>query len=350
MNRSLFGSLCVIGSVLLVSSVTSAQQRKPLDIYWIDVEGGAATLIVSPSGESLLYDAGWEVDGRDARRIAAAVHEAGLTKIDYFVLSHFHADHAGGLPALAKLVPIGRCFDRGDFIEPANQRWQDAYLSVCATKRTIVKTGDKIPLKGVAVDVVAANGHLITQPINGGGPNPLCATAEHKPHEGPENEFMIGALLTYGKFRFLDLADLNWEKEVELACPVNKVGQVSIWQAGRHGALDGAGAPGFLYAIKPQVVVVNNGPRKGLGGASPGAEKAATSHYERIAKTPGIEGVWQGHLSLLDKDHNTTTDMISNLEDTAECQGHWLKASIAANGRYTITNSRNGFSKTYTAR
>ena len=90
--------------------------------------------------------------------------------------------------------------------------------------------------------------------------------------------------------------------------------------------------------------------RKGLGGASPGAEKAATSHYERIAKTPGIEGVWQGHLSLLDKDHNTTTDMIANLEDTAECQGHWLKASIAANGRYTITNSRNGFNKTYTAR
>jgi beta-lactamase superfamily II metal-dependent hydrolase len=336
--------------VALLASVSVGAQPRTLDIYWVDVEGGAATLLVSPSGESLLFDAGWEVGDRDAKRIAAAAQQAGLKKIDHFVLSHFHADHAGGLIALAKLIPIGRCYDRGDFIEPANQRWRDAYLSVCASKRTIVNVGDKIPLKGVQIDVVASGGRLVATPINNGGPNPLCATAENRPAEGPENQFMVGALFTYGKFRFLDLADLDWQKEVELACPVNKVGEVTIWQAGRHGALDGAGAPALLYAIKPQVVIVNNGPRKGLGGPSPGSQKAQTSHYDRIAKTPGIEGIWQGHVSLLDKDHNTATDMTANLEDTADCQGHWIRASVDRNGRFTVTNSRNGFSKSYMAR
>lgn len=329
---------------------TATAQPRNLDIYWIDVEGGAATLVVSPSGESLLYDAGWEVGDRDGKRIFAAAQQAGLKKIDYFVLSHFHADHAGGIQALAKLVPIGRCFDRGDFIEPANQRWRDAYLSVCADKRTILNAGDKIPLKGLQVDVIASNGHLLARPMNGGKPNPLCATANNKPPDVPENQLMVGALFTYGRFRFLDLADLDWEKEMELACPVNRIGDVTIWQAGRHGALDGAGAPGFLYAIRPQVIVANNGPRKGLGGPSPGLPEALTVHYERMAKTPGIEGIWQGHRSLLDPDHNTAENMIANLEDTAECQGHWIKASVGRDGTFTVTNSRNGFSRTYTAR
>ena len=325
-------------------------QPRGLDIYWIDVEGGAATLIVAPSGESLLYDAGWEVGERDAKRIFAVAQQAGLKRIDYFILSHFHADHAGGIQALAKLIAIDRCFDRGDFIEPANQRWRDAYLSVCGSKRTILNVGDRIPLKDVQIDVIASNGRLLAKPLKGAGPNPLCATAENKPPDGPENQLMVGALFTYGKFRFLDLADLDWEKEMELACPDNRVGQVSIWQTGRHGALEGAGAPAFLYSIKPQVVIANNGPRKGLGGPSPGQSKALTVHYERIAKTPGIEGIWQGHRSLLDPDHNTAEAMIANLEDTADCKGHWIKATVGRNGTFTVTNGRNGFSKTYSAR
>ena len=338
-------------TALLIAAATAFAQPRNLDIYWVDVEGGAATLMVSPSGESLLFDSGWEVGDRDAKRIYAAAQQAGLTKIDYFILSHFHADHAGGLVALAKLMPIGHCFDRGDFIEPANQKWLDDYLSVCGSKRTILKPGDKIPLKGLQVDIVASDGRLIAQPMNGGGqPNPLCATAENKPKDVPENQLMVGALFTYGKFTFLDLADLDWEKEMELACPVNRLGQISIWQAGRHGALDGAGAPGFLYAVKPQVVVVNNGPRKGLGGPSPGAERPKYVHYERIAKTPDIEGIWQGHLSLLDKEHNAAESMIANLEDTADCQGHTIRASVAQNGTFTVTNGRNGSTRTYTAR
>jgi competence protein ComEC len=337
--------LALSAIVVFLAGAGVRAQPRTLEIYWIDVEGGAATLLVSPSGESLLYDAGWEVDGRDAKRIAAAVQQAGLKKIDYLVLSHYHADHAGGLMALAKTVPIGRCFDRGDFIEPANQRWRDAYLSVCGSKRTILHAGDTIPLKGVQVDIVASNGTLI--PLRGSQINPACADAVNHLPDVPENQLMVGALFTYGRFKFIDLADLDWEKEMELACPVNRIGEVSIWQAGRHGALDGAGAPAFLASIKPQVIVVNNGPRKGLGGPSPGAQKSASIHYDRLAKVPGIEGIWQGHKSLLDPDHNTTEEMIANLEDSAQCRGNWMKASVARDGTFTVTNGRNQFSKTY---
>ena len=340
---------------LALAATTSAQgpgasKPRTLDIYWIDVEGGAATLVVSPSGESLLYDSGWEVDGRDAKRIAAVMQEAGLSRLDTFVLSHFHADHAGGLQTLAKLVPIGRCFDRGDFIEPANQRWRDAYLSVCGSHRTILKANDRIPMKDVRIDVVASNGTILSKPMAGvaARPNPICATAENHPPDVPENQLMVGAMFSYGSFRFLDLADLDWEKEIALVCPVNKLGQVSIWQAGRHGALDGAGAPGFLASIAPRVAIVNNGPRKGLGGPSPNQERAASIHYQRIAKTPGVEGVWQGHRSLLQPaaDANTSEQMIANLEETSD-QAHWLRASARPDGSFTVTNSRNGFSQTY---
>jgi competence protein ComEC len=343
--------LIMIAALLLMFKGLLEAQQRSLDIYWIDVEGGAATLMVSPSGESLLYDAGWEVnDFRDAKRIVAAAERAGVKRIDHFVLSHYHPDHAGSLPALAKMIPFVNCYDRGDFVEPMNQKWFDAYMSACAGKRHVMNPGDKIPFKGVQVDVVASDGRLISKPLNGGGPNQLCRTAENKPPEGAENQRMVSSLVTYGTFKFLDLADLDWEKEMELACPINKVGQVTIWQAGRHGALDGAGAPGLLYAIKPQVVVVNNGPRKGLGGPSPGSQKPASAHYERIANTPGIEGIWQVHLSLLDRDHNTAPDMIANVEDSADCKANWIKASVAPNGTFTVTNSRNGFTKSYTAR
>jgi hypothetical protein len=163
---------------------------------------------------------------------------------------------------------------------------------------------------------------------------------------------MVGSLFTFGRFTFLDLADLDWEKEMELACPTNRLGRVTIYQAGRHGALDGAGAPGFLYAITPQVVIVNNGPRKGLGGPSAGSPKPLTKHYDRLAKVPGIEGIWQGHLSLLESDRasNASEEMIANLEDSAACKGHWIRASVKADGTFTITNSRNGYSKPYVAR
>ena len=149
---------------------------------------------------------------------------------------------------------------------------------------------------------------------------------------------------------------------MELACPVNKLGTVTMYQTSRHGSFDGAGAPALLGAIRPQVVVVNNGPRKGLGQADNNAKSITppgtrTAQYERngyarLARLPGIEGIWQGHLSLLDKDpgHNTSEEMIANLEETADCKGNWIKASVERDGRFTVVNGRNGFSKTYMTR
>jgi beta-lactamase superfamily II metal-dependent hydrolase len=338
----------IVGSLL---ALRTAAQERTFDIYWIDVEGGAATLVVSPSGESLLIDSGWEQNDRDANRIFAAARAAGLSRIDHFVLSHFHADHAGGMVALSRLMPFGRCYDRGDFIEPPNQRWRDAYLSVCGDKRTILEAGSTIDLQGVVVDIVASNGELISRPLAGSGEtNPLCATAENHPPDIPENQLMVGALFTYGRFRFLDLIDLDWQKEMELVCPVNRIGPVTIWEAGRHGAFDGAGAPGFLGAIKPQVVVANNGPRKGLGGPTGAARQVFTDHYQRLLDIPGIEDVWQVHRSLFDGARNTAEERIANLTDADNCEGHWLKVAVRSDGTFAVTNGRTGSSKTYTAR
>ncbi len=320
-------------ALLLVSSGFLTAQSRTLDIYWIDVEGGAATLIVSPSGESMLVDTGYETDGRDAKRIFATAQEAGLKRIDHMVISHYHGDHVGGLAALSKMIPMGRFYGPGDKIEPVNQKWFDSFRTAAADKRTIVKAGDRIPLQGVQATVVASDTQLLATPLEGGGQNPLCADAERKASAGFENARMVGTLLTYGRFKFLNLNDLDWDKEMELACPVNKLGKVTMYQAGRHGSFDGAGAPAFLGAIAPQVVIVNNGPRKGLGQVDDRAKSinpagTRTAPYERngylrIARLPGIEGIWQGHLSLVDKDpsHNTAEDMIANLGETGRLPG-----------------------------
>lgn len=352
--------LLLLGLLLAPAGVLNAQPRN-LDIYWIDVEGGAATLMVSPSGESMLVDTGYPVDDRDAKRIYAAAQLAGLKKIDHLLISHYHTDHVGGLAALVKMIPVGRFYDHGDGLEPANQQWLDSYRTASAGKRTIVKAGDEIPLKGVRVLVVSSDEHVLAKPVNGGGPNPLCENAEQKAPVSPENQRGVGVLMTYGKFKFLNLIDLDWGKDMELACPINKLGTVTLYQTSRHGSLDGAASPPFLGAIKPQVVVVNNGPRKGLGQVDPpksltppGEQRAPyeKNSFLRLAGIPGIEGIWQGHLSLLDSNpqHNTSPDMIANFEEIKDCKGNWIKASVARDGKFTVTNGRNGFSKTYTAR
>jgi len=347
--------------LLLTSSMLSAQSRN-LDIYWIDAEGGGATLIVSPSGESMLIDTGYPVGDRDAKRIYAATQQVGLKKIDYVVISHYHPDHAGGLPALSKMIPLGQLFGRSSAeLEPTNQQWLDNFNTATATKRSIVKAGDEIPLKGVRVTVVISDAKPIAKSVDGGGAaNPLCADAEQQAPAGPENQRMVGLLLSFGKFKYLNLSDLDWEKEMELVCPVNKLGTVTLYHASRHGGLSGSGAPAFLGAIRPQVVVVNNGPRKGFG-ATDNSVKSVTpggprpyerNSYLRLAGLPGMEGIWQLHLSLLDPDpqHNTSENMIANLEETADCKGNWIKASVTPDGKFTVTNGRNGFSKTYAAR
>ena len=355
-------------SILLASaSSTWSGQNTPtrnLEIYWVDVEGGAATLFVSPTGDSLLFDTGFPGNGdRDARRIHAAVQKARLKQIDHLVISHWHGDHVGGLEALAKMIPIGRFYDHGDGVEEADRERLNTYKAVAGNKRTIVKAGDTIPFGGAEMRVLVSEGPVIANPINGGGPNPLCATATQMPPAGPENIRMVGLSLTYGMFKFASLADLDWSREMELACPINKLGTVNLYTINRHGGLDNSGNPALLGAIKPQVIVVNNGPRKGLGARDdrikpisvPGITPAPyeQNSYLRMAKIPSVEGIWQGHLSMLDSDptHNTERDMIANFEDNGvDHPGNLIIASVGRDGRFTLLNTRNGFSKPYTSR
>ena len=324
-------------------------QPRDLTMYWVDVEGGAATLIVTPSGQSLLVDSGNPGD-RDAKRIFETAQLAGLKKIDMLVTTHYHGDHVGGLGALVKLIPVDRFYDHGDSKEApmsprAAQTWE-TYKGIVEGKRVVVKPGDKIPLKGVDITVVSADGEVIQKAlVKGAGPNPLCEGAEQKAPDPrqPENTMSVGTLVTYGKFRFLNLGDLTWDRELMLACPVNKIGMVSLFQATHHGFFNlWSGAPPLVWAIKPQVVIVANGPTKGLPAGG----------YETIAKIPGIEAIWQGHRATANDDaHNTSEPMIANLDATKdETKSNLIKATVSKDGKFTITNERNGYSKTYTAR
>ncbi len=335
--------LVMVLAALAAASMLHARSRD-LRIYWIDVEGGASTLIVSPSGESLLVDTGFPGD-RDTDRIVKAVKAAGLTKLNALIVTHYHADHVGGVPALAKLIPIDRFYDHGESVEMATKHGPEffnGYIAAADGKRTIAKPGDKIALAGVDITVVSANGEVIGSPIsNGGAQNQYCKDAQQKPEDKTENSRSVGFLLTYGKFKFLDLGDLTWDREMMLACPVNKIGTVTLFQASHHGFSGGqSGSPAFVWALRPEVVIVNNGPRKGFEAAS----------YEIIEKIPGIEGIWQIHRSVQsDAAHNTSEQMIANLDEGPSDQGLDLSVSASRSGQFTVTNARNNFQKTYTA-
>jgi len=316
-----------------------------LEIYWIDAEGGAATLIVAPSGESLLVDtANRTQDDRDAKRIFAAAQMSGLKKIDFLLTTHFHGDHIGAMPALAKLLPINMYLDHGASVElnrPNVAAAYRAYEEQSAGRRRILKAGDGIPLSGVVVDVIMSAGQAITKPLaakGAGAANSSCADfKQHPPEADPDNDQSVGIVLQYGKFRFIDMGDLTWNYEQKLVCPANLIGKVDLYQTTHHG-LSRSNSPQFVWAIQPTVAVMNNGPRKG----------GPVSVFETLRKSPGLQDIWQGHLALgIPKEMNSDERLIANLEPTIECKENLLKASVDSKGQYTITNLRNGFSKTY---
>lgn len=208
----------IIVSILSLAAALAAPAGR-LKINFIDVEGGQATLFVLPSGESLLVDAGWPTpDSRDAQRIVAAAKSHGLNKIDYLLLTHYHLDHVGGVPQLAAAIPIGTLIDHGpnNETDAGAKHLEAEYQKVIASgvKRLVVKPGDVLPLKGVRIEIVTANGERIRGNVAGGGqPNPACDGMARRPVDTSENARSVGFVLTFGKFRAIDLGDLTWNKE-----------------------------------------------------------------------------------------------------------------------------------------
>jgi beta-lactamase superfamily II metal-dependent hydrolase len=316
---------------------------KNLEVYFIDVEGGQATLFVSPSGESMLVDTGWAgLNDRDAIRIAAAAKRAGVKKIDYLVITHYHADHVGGVPQIAAKLPIRNFVDHGPNTETGKQA-DSLYGNYLETQKKmgahlVVKPGDTVPVKGLKVQVLTANGDEIAAPLEGAGkPNDFCASYQPKAEDKTENARSLGTLITFGKFRILDLGDLTWNKEHDLVCPNNKIGTIDVYLATHHG-LGASGSALLVHAVHPRVAIMNNGARKG----------GAADAWQIIKSSPGLEDIWQIHYSVAGgKENNVPDTFIANTDE--QCQGKYLKLSVQPDGTFTVTNSRNNYSKTYKA-
>ncbi len=321
----------------------AAPASKPLEVYFVDVEGGQATLFVTPEGHSLLIDTGWPgFAGRDADRIVAAATKAGVTKIDFVLLTHYHMDHAGGVAQLAARIPIGAFIDHGANREPGEkateQAWKD-YQKVLADKgikRIIAKVGDILPIEGIRAEVVSSDGALLAKPLPGAGsPNSACSSAAVHAGDRTENARSLGTMLTFGKVRILDLGDLTWARETGLVCPVNKLGAVDVFVVSHHGSPE-SNSPALLAAISPRIAIMDNGAAK---GGSPAA-------WDTVKNSAKLEDFWQLHFSSDGgAAHNSAEAFIAN--PAGPDAGNYLKLSVWADGSLEVFNSRTQTSKHY---
>lgn len=363
-------TMLVSGIFLL--SFAWTQQTKSLNIYVVDVEGGNATLMVSPSGESLLFDTGngGTAAVRDADRIMAAAKDAGIQQIDHLITTHYHGDHAGGLPELARRIPIRNFIDHGANVQPGANidgvMRQYAGLYSKAT-HTVAKAGDRIPMTGLDVRIVNSAGETIKTPLPGAGrPNPYCAGFKAhavNPVSGglvgnTEDEQSVGTHITLGKFRFVYLGDFTWNKEFDLMCPNNRLGTVDLFLASRHGQ-PSSNSEALVHAIQPRVTIINNGPRK---GGQPDAMRI-------LLGSPRLEDLWQIHFSFLGGQEYTVPGLfVANTEEAAvpvapspapqrggqtppapahDGVAYWIKVAAQPDGSFSVTNARNGFIKYY---
>jgi competence protein ComEC len=349
------------------SGQVGAGRAAQLGIYLIDVEGGGATLFVSPSGESLLVDTGngGPSASRDAGRIVAAMEDAGLSEIDYLITTHWHGDHFGGMAELADRVPIRHYIDHGPSVQP--NPGTDAFIAgpyrdlYARADRSVVRPGDRIPIDGLDVTVLASGGEATAVAVEGGGlPNPYCADFTPQPEDTGENAQSVGILVRLGAFRALHLGDLTANKEFALMCPTNPIGTVDLFVVSHHGQ-PSSNQEVLVHAVGPRVAIMNNGTRK---GGQPEAMRV-------IHSSPGLENLWQLHFSLLSGQEYTVPGLfIANTIDAEadsmpltpsvppagrggppppahDGRAYWIRVSAASDGAFTVVNSRNGFAKDY---
>jgi beta-lactamase superfamily II metal-dependent hydrolase len=329
--------ICLVAiSIICFCFASVVAAPKTLDIYFIDVEGGAATLIVTPSGQSLLIDAGFPGD-RDAGRIAhVALDVAGLKQIDHCIVTHWHRDHVGGVAPLSKLIPIKNFYDHGlppTIASDMQVENIEAYKLTTEGKSLTLRPGDEIKLQKssrslplLAVRVLAASGVVMGEQTASPQIRPCGENFQSKTEDPSDNANSIGILLTFGRFKFFDGGDLTWNIENRLACPKNIVGAVDVYQVDHHG-VDSSNNPVLVMALKPQVAIIDNGAGKGADAGT----------FAILRQTKTIEGIYQIHRNLrtTDKD-NTMAGYIANEDE--QCQGNFIKVSVEPNSRsYTVS-------------
>jgi beta-lactamase superfamily II metal-dependent hydrolase len=343
----------LLSIVLLAAAIAPA---RPLVIYFIDVEGGQSTLVVTPRGQTLLIDAGFPGAGtfqsasgdprvaRDPQRILAAARDAGITTIDNLLVTHFHADHDGGVPELSQLIPIRTFIDHGTVPAKADENVRgtlaafDAYARVRArAKHREPKPGERLRLKDLDARVVSTAGISIARPLSGAAsPNATCSPSALPAEEPNENPRSTGLLLQFGRFRFLDLGDLTGEPLFNLVCPRNLIGPVDVYLVAHHGGVDAAD-PATFAALAPRAAIFNNGPRKGGHANTLKAARAAI----------GADDIWQLHRSEIAPSENASQSRIANLDTST---AHWIKIRASRDGAFDVTNGRTGDTKSYPAR
>lgn len=317
----------------------AGSKDKKLDIYWVDVEGGAATLIVTPTGESVLIDAG-NPGGRDSQRIhKVATEVAGLKQIDHLVVTHLHVDHFGGVAELAGMMPIKTLWENG--VERSAEKEQKhaavpAYQAAKVGKRMPVKVGSKLPVKGVNLTVRGARQEFDN--ASAGKPNAACTDLKPKDPDLSDNANSVVVTLDYKGWKFFDAGDLTWNMEEKLVCPKTTLSEVDVFQSTHHG-LDQSNNPVVVRTLKPKVAIFNNGPKK---GCQPGA-------FGSVKALAGVEAIYQVHKNLVAPDANTTAEKIANLEEKPEkCAGNYVKLSVDPNGKkYTVSVPSTGHSQVF---
>jgi beta-lactamase superfamily II metal-dependent hydrolase len=327
-------------------AVCSAQA---LRLYFVDVEGGQATLVVAPSGQSMLVDTGWPTDtARDAGRIAAAMKKAGVETLDYLVITHYHADHVGGMEQLASRVKFRSVITHGPTTETGKgadtmMATFRAAMAASGAKEIVVTPGEAIPLKGLDVKVLASNRQLIDAP-GGAAPNASCEGVVPRRTDTSDNSASVGMLFTFGDFRFLDLGDMTQDLEFQMACPVNRIGEVDLLLTTHHGSGQ-SNAPVLVHALKSRVAIMNNGARK--GGDLP--------VLQTIRSAPRLEDLWMLHYAVAaGSEGNVAEPMIANLGDVADPAvkdtGFGINVTVQPDGSFTVVNERNNMTKSYPAR
>jgi competence protein ComEC len=330
---------CAVTAAALLASQSTVSQT--LRLYFIDVEGGQATLIVASDAESLLVDTGYGAQGRDSGRIIEAMHDAGISRIDRLLLTHFHVDHIGGVVELANRVPIGAVYDHGDIGVPDDAVMKDAFERYRQLREHLIRSqprvGTQLRLGEAVLTWVSSDTQTLHDSLpSGGTANPACAAEMPEAEDPDENPRSTGFLLQLGRFRFLDVADLTGAPLAALVCPANRIGRIDAYVLPHHGEEDGA-FPATLDAFRPRAIILNNGPRKG----------ARAGTLDLLHTDAAMSDVWQLHRATNPQVHNFPDDRIANLDESA---GHWLKIVAADDGSFSVANQRTGNEKSYPPR